>query len=86
MAKTYKNTKKGRKKIPKKPGVYNLKDKGGKTIYTGSSKNVHRRIPEHHRDKKKHFASAFITITPTKIKATKIEKKRIKARKPQLNK
>jgi len=86
VAKTYKNTKKGRNKIPKKPGAYNLKDKGGKTIYTGSSKNVNRRIPEHHRDKKKHFASASITITPTKRKAKKIEKKRLKARKPLLNK
>lgn len=86
MAKTYKNTKKGRNKIPKKPGAYNLKDKGSKTTYTGSSKNVHGRIAEHHRDPNMHFSSLTITQTSTKSQAKGIEKTRIKHHKPPKNK
>jgi len=86
MVKTYPNTKKGRNEIPKKPGAYNLKNKSGKTIYTGSTGNLKRRIAEHHSDPIKHFASVSITITPTERQAKKIEEKRLKTRKPSQNK
>ena len=86
MAKTYKNTPKGRSELPSKPGTYNLKNRNGETIYTGMTKNLNRRIKEHYYDKSKHFS--YITFTPTKSKqqAKRIEKKRLKYHKPSLNK
>ena len=86
MGKTYKNTPKGRSELPSKPGAYNLKNRNGETIYTGMTKNLKKRIKEHHYDKSKHFS--YITIKPTKSKqqAKTIEKKRLKYHKPSLNK
>ena len=55
MAKTYSNTKKGRGKIPKKAGAYNLRNQKGKVVYTGETKNLSRRIKEHHYDKRLHY-------------------------------
>lgn len=86
MTKKFPNTKKGRSEVPKKPGVYNLKDRGGKTVYTGESKNVHRRIGEHHRDPKKRFASTTVTTTRTKTEANRLEDKRLSRKKPPQNK
>lgn len=86
MAKSYKNTKKGRSKVPKKPGAYNLKNKTGKTVYTGETNDTHRRIGEHHRDSKKHFAYATVTQTRTKAAANRIEDKRLSVKKPPQNK
>lgn len=85
MGKTYKNTPKGRSELPSKPGTYNLKNRNGETIYKGSTKNVNRRIKEHHYDKSKSFS--YITFRPTKSKeqAKKIEKKRLKHHKLSLN-
>jgi len=86
LGKTYKNTPKGRSKLPSKPGAYNLKNRNGKTVYTGETKNLNSRIKDHHYDKSKHFS--YITITPTKSKqrAEKIEKKRLKYHKLSLTK
>ena len=86
MGKTYKNTSKGRKEIPSVSGTYNLKNREGKTIYTGMTKNLNRRIREHHYDKFKRFS--YVSITPTKSKnvAKLIENRRLKARTPRLNK
>ncbi|MFX1394821.1 MAG: GIY-YIG nuclease family protein [Promethearchaeota archaeon] len=86
MVKTYPNTKKSRNLIPKKPGAYNLKDKSGKVVYTGMTKDLNRRVKEHHYDKSKHFASVSITPTRSKSKAKTIEKRRLKSNKPSENK
>lgn len=78
MGKTYKNTPKGRSELPSKSGAYNLKNRNGETIYTGTTKNLYKRIKGHHYDKSKNFS--YITIIPTKSKqqAKTIEKKRLK--------
>lgn len=86
MKKTYSNTNKSRNQIPKKPGAYNLKNRQGKTTYTGMTKNLNRRIKEHHYDKSKHFTSVTITPTKTKIQANKLENKRLSSKKPAYNK
>lgn len=86
MTKSYPNTPKSRKKLPEKPGVYNLKDQKGKTVYTGHSKNVRRRINEHNRDKNKQFSHVSVTLTNTKSKANQIESNRLKNKKPPKNK
>ena len=86
MVKKYPNTPKSRKKIPSSPGAYNLKNKKGKTVYTGETKNLRRRIGEHNRDKSKHFSNVTITPTPSKTKAKQVEKKRLKNKKPPENK
>lgn len=86
MGKTYKNTPKGRSELPSKPGTYNLKNRNGETIYTGMTKNLNRRIKEHHYDKSKHFSYITFISTKSKQQAKKIEKKRLKYHKPSLNK
>ena len=86
IKKTYSNTKKSRREIPKSPGAYNLRNKSGKVVYTGMTKNLNRRIKEHHYDKTKHFASVSITPTRTKSKAEAVEERRLKSNKPKENK
>ena len=86
LKKTYPNTKKSRNQIPKKAGAYNLKNQQGKTTYTGMTKNLNRRIKEHHYDKSKQFASVSITPTRTKAQANKLENKRLSSKKPTQNK
>ena len=86
MVKKYPNTPKSRKKIPSRPGAYNLKNKKGKTVYTGETKNLRRRVAEHNRDEKKKFSYVTITPTPSKAKAKQVEKKRLKSSKPPENK
>lgn len=86
LGKTYKNTPKGRSGIPTKPGAYNLRNRNGEIIYTGITENLKRRIKEHHYDKSKHFAYITITSTKTKKQAKNIETKRLKYKKPRLNK
>jgi len=86
MAKKYPNTPKSRKKIPAKPGVYNLKDRMGRTIYTGHSKNVRRRVSEHNLDKSMHFSHVAVTQTRSKSKARQIESNRLNNKKPTKNK
>ena len=86
LKKTYTNTRKSRNHIPKSPGVYNLKNRQGKTVYTGMTKNLNRRIKEHHYDKSKHFAGVAITPTKTKAQANKIEDIRLSNKKPAHNK
>lgn len=86
MKKTYTNTKKSRNQIPKSPGVYNLKNRQGKTVYTGMTKNLNRRIKEHHYDKSKHFDRVAITQTKSKAQANKIEDRRLSSKKPAQNK
>jgi len=89
MAKTtkkYPNTSKGRSSVTKKPGAYNLKNNAGKTLYTGETKNLHRRIAEHHRDTSKHFSHFTVTPTSSKTQAKKIESNRLKSGKPPKNK
>ncbi len=86
LKKTYTNTKKSRNEIPKSPGVYNLKNRQGQTVYTGMTKNLNRRINEHHYDKSKHFARVAITPTKTKAQANKIEDSRLSNKKPAHNK
>ena len=86
MVNKYPNTPKSRKKIPSRPGAYNLKNKKGKTVYTGETKNLKRRVAEHNRDKNKRFSHVTITPTPSKTKAKQVEKKRLKSHKPPENK
>lgn len=86
MTKSYPNTKKGRSKVPKKPGAYNLKDRSGRTVYTGETNDTHRRIGEHYRDSKKQFAYTTVTQTRTKAAANRLEDKRLSRRKPPQNK
>lgn len=86
MVKKYPNTPKSRKKIPSRPGAYNLKNLKGKTVYTGETKNLRRRVAEHNRDKSKHFSHVTITPTTSKTKAKQVEKKRLKNSKPPENK
>ena len=50
------------------------------------TKNLNRRVKEHHYDKNKHFASVSITPTRTKSKAETIEARRLKSNKPKENK
>lgn len=85
LKKTYPNTKKSRNQIPKSPGVYNLKNRQRKTVYTGMTKNLNQRIKEHHYDKSKHFTHVAITPTKTKTQANKIEDQRISNKKPAYN-
>lgn len=86
MGKTYNNTQKGRKNIPTTPGAYTLKDRKRKEMYQGMTKNLNRRIKEHHYDKTKHFAFVSITPTKTKVQANKIENRRLSNKKPTYNK
>ncbi|UYP46500.1 hypothetical protein NEF87_002785 [Candidatus Lokiarchaeum ossiferum] len=85
-SKTYSNTKKSRSKIPKSPGVYNLKSKSGKTAYTGMTNNLNRRIKEHHQDPSKHFSKVSVKTTKTRAQANSIENRRLKNNKPSGNK
>ena len=85
LGKSYNNTPKGRSEIPAKPGAYNLRNKSGEIIYTGETENLKRRIKEHHYDKTKHFSSITITSTKTKKQAKNIETRRLRAKKPRLN-
>ncbi len=64
LRKTYKNTPKGRSELPSKQGEYHLKNRKGEVIYTGKTKNISRKIKEHHYDKSKDFA--YITIISKK--------------------
>jgi len=50
------------------------------------TKNLNRRIKEHHYDKSKHYAKVSITPTKTKSQAKRIEKQRLSNRKPSYNK
>lgn len=86
MPKKYPNTSKSRKKIPAKPGAYNLKNRNEKTVYTGHSKNVRRRINEHNKNKNLHFSYITVTLTKTKSKAHQIESNRLENEKPPKNK
>ncbi len=86
MTKSYSNTKKGRSEIPKTAGAYNLKNRQGKTVYTGMTKNLNQRIKQHHYDKTKHFTSASVSPTKTKAKAKQVEKNRLSNNKPKYNK
>ncbi len=86
LKKAYSNTKKSRNQIPKSPGVYNLKNRQRKTVYTGMTKNLNRRIKEHNYDKSKHFTYVVITPTKTKAQANKIEDYRLSNKKPAYNK
>ena len=84
--KCYPNTKKSRSQITSGPGTYNLKDRNGKTVYTGMSKNVKQRVKQHHYDKSKHFASVCVTPTKTRKEANQLENRRLKQHKPPENK
>lgn len=86
VGKTYPNTPKGRRQIPSKPGSYVLKDRNDKTLYYGETKNLNRRIKEHHYDKSKHFSLVSVTPTQTKSQARKLEDRRLQQKKPPLNK
>ena len=86
MTTTYDNTKKGRSKVPHKPGAYNLKNRKGETVYTGMTSDGNTRIKQHHRDKNKHFPKFTFTETPTRKQADGIENKRLKRKKPKMNK
>ena len=86
MRKKYSNTPKGRREIPSKPGSYALKTRSGKSLYYGETKDLNRRIKEHHYDKTKHFSNVAITPTRTKTQAKKIEDRRLHQKKPPLNK
>jgi predicted GIY-YIG superfamily endonuclease len=86
MAKTYPNTKKGRKEIKKKPAVYNLKNRKGTTTYTGMTKDANRRVKEHHSDSSKNFSKVSVTYTKSRKKANEAENKRLKSKKPRDNK
>ena len=86
MTKKYSNTPKGRAKIPKSPGAYNLKSRNDKTVYTGETKNLQRRVKEHNRDPNKHFSTVTVSPTKTKGQANKIENRRLAQSKPKYNK
>lgn len=86
MTNSYPNTKKGRVGIPKTAGAYNLKNRQGKTVYTGMTKNLNQRIKQHHYDKTKHFTSVSVSPTKSKAKAKQVEKKRLSNYKPKYNK
>ncbi len=86
LKKTYSNTKKSRSQIPRSPGAYNLKNRQGQTVYTGMTKNLNRRIKEHHYDKTKQFTRVAITPTKTKSQANKVEDIRLSNKKPAKNK
>jgi len=86
VGKTYSNTPKGRRIIPSKPGSYTLKNRSGKSLYYGETNDLNRRIKEHHYDNTKHFSRVSITPTQTKTQAKKIEDRRLRQKKPPLNK
>lgn len=86
LGKTYKNTSMGRSKIPAKPGTYNLRSRNGEVIYTGLTNNLKRRIKEHHYDRSSQFSYVTFSKAKTKKQAKSIEMKRLKRRKPILNK
>lgn len=45
---TVKNTSKVRREIPSESGIYSLKNRDKKEIYSSSTKNLNRRIKEHY--------------------------------------
>lgn len=85
IVKKYPNSRKRRNRIPQSAGAYNLKNRKGKTVYTGMTKNLRQRIKQHHYDKSKHFSHFTVTPTKTKAEANKIENNRLKRKKPRGN-
>ena len=80
-SKTYKNHYGKVKNIPNKPGIYNLKNRKGETVYTGTTNDLNRRIREHNRDPKKHFRSVSVQVTNKRIQANSAELKVLKSKK-----
>ena len=80
------NTKKGRKSLPEKSAVYNLKNRNGDTVYTGMTNNVKRRVGEHYRDKSKSFSSVTYNIKKTRNQANATENRRLAKKRPKYNK
>lgn len=82
-------------RLPLTPGVYLMKDKGGKIIYVGKSKAMKNRVSSYFTDIKNHtvktarmvsLVSDFdYILTDTNIEALALENRLIKLHKPKFN-
>jgi len=82
-------------KLPKKPGVYQMKDKDGEVIYVGKAKNLYNRVRSYFRkdsqkDPKvkamvKRIVSFEYIIVGNEVEALILESNFIKEKKPHYN-
>ena len=77
-------TKKGIKKVPEGPGVYEV-FKAGKIAYVGHSKNLKDRLQEHKSEGDISGGQFRVRTTPTTREAQALEKKLIKRHQPEQN-
>ncbi|MCJ7811989.1 excinuclease ABC subunit UvrC [bacterium] len=83
------------KTVPKKPGVYLLKDRKGKMIYIGKAKNLHNRIRSHfsfvkYEDSKHQWMMKTVVdfetiVTDSEVEALILEANLVKVHKPRYN-
>ncbi len=81
--------------LPLTPGVYLMKDKGGKIIYVGKSKAMKNRVSSYFTDVKNHNIKTLTMVsrvedfdyilTDTNIEALALENRLIKLHKPKFN-
>ena len=81
-------------KTPTKPGVYDMRDSDGKTLYIGKAKNLKNRLSSYFRASGlttktmalvSHIADIQLIITNSETEALLLEQNLIKDRKPQYN-
>jgi len=83
------------KTVPKKPGVYLLRDHKGKMIYIGKAKNLHNRIRSHfssvkYEDSKHQWMMKTVMdfetiVTDSEVEALILEANLVKVHKPRYN-
>ncbi|HOQ48691.1 MAG TPA: GIY-YIG nuclease family protein, partial [Candidatus Kapabacteria bacterium] len=81
--------------LPSKPGIYQFKDKNGKVIYVGKSKNLRNRVRSYFQIGKpqdaktnamiRHIFDFEIIIVDSEIEAFLLEDNLIKSLKPKYN-
>lgn len=81
--------------LPRKPGVYLMKDKNGKIIYIGKAKNLKNRVSTYFQARATHdrktaimvskIASVDLLVTDSEIEALILEANLVKEHKPRYN-
>ena len=80
--------------LPLSPGVYIMKDKGGKVIYVGKSRKLKNRVSQYFQNGKKNYKTSKMTLTAedfdyilcnTEIEALVLENTLIKRYSPKYN-
>ncbi len=82
-------------RLPMSPGVYLMKDKGGKILYVGKSKALRNRVTSYFTDLEKHTVKTArlvsriedfeVMLTSTEIEALALENRLIKLHAPKFN-